>query len=274
MPRNKPFLLEQVARARRFAQAMNTDADRERFEKLAADYERELDAPERLTAKRPAYRPRRGEGPRQPLTMPLRPRRGPAVPIRLRRHPVRQTSRNRRRISPTRGSRDRNSHRVRTVAGIYGPLTGSMTRSRQSEIWNVAVLKDGSYSAWFKTPRGEGTGIVHFENGKISGGDSIMTYGGFYEVSGDRFTATVTITRHTAGHATVFGIDDLVLKLGGVSKGAIATCTGTADVEPGLTFEATLIRCRSDPSNARTDLPPPKFDPARLPKLTERSRVR
>ncbi|KAH2814133.1 hypothetical protein KXV85_004882, partial [Aspergillus fumigatus] len=112
------------------------------------------------------------------------------------------------------------------------------------------------------TPRGEGTGIVHFENGKISGGDSIMTYGGFYEVSGDRFTATVTITRHTAGHATVFGIDDLVLKLGGVSKGAIATCTGTADVEPGLTFEATLIRCRSDPSNARTDLPPPKFDPA------------
>lgn len=75
MPRNEPFLLEQVARARRFAQAMNTDADRERFEKLAADYERELDAPERLTAKRPAYRPRRGEGPRQPLTMPLRPRR-------------------------------------------------------------------------------------------------------------------------------------------------------------------------------------------------------
>lgn len=46
MPRSKQFLLEQIARARRFAQAMNTDADRERFEKLAADYQLELDAAE------------------------------------------------------------------------------------------------------------------------------------------------------------------------------------------------------------------------------------
>ena len=46
MPRSKQFLLEQIARAQRFAQAMNTDADRERFEKLAADYQRELDAAE------------------------------------------------------------------------------------------------------------------------------------------------------------------------------------------------------------------------------------
>jgi hypothetical protein len=81
------------------------------------------------------------------------------------------------------------------------------------------MFKDGTYSAWFKTPRAQGTGIVRFENGKISGGDSIMTYDGSYEVSGDRFTATVTTRRHTAGHATVFGIDDLVLKLDGVSKG-------------------------------------------------------
>jgi hypothetical protein len=51
------------------------------------------------------------------------------------------------------------------------------------------VLKNGSYSAWFKTPQGQGTGIVHFENGKISGGDSIMTYDGSYQVAGDRFTA-------------------------------------------------------------------------------------
>jgi hypothetical protein len=46
MPRSKQFLLEQIARAQRFARAMNTDADRERFEKTAADLRRELDAVE------------------------------------------------------------------------------------------------------------------------------------------------------------------------------------------------------------------------------------
>jgi hypothetical protein len=35
MPRNKEYLLEQIARAKRFAAALNTAADRERFEKMA-----------------------------------------------------------------------------------------------------------------------------------------------------------------------------------------------------------------------------------------------
>jgi hypothetical protein len=46
MPRSKQFLLEQIARAKRFAAAMNTVADQERFEKMAADYRSELDAAE------------------------------------------------------------------------------------------------------------------------------------------------------------------------------------------------------------------------------------
>ncbi|MGY3413480.1 putative membrane protein [Bradyrhizobium sp. GM5.1] len=46
MARSKQFLLEQIVRAQRFARAMNTDADRERFEKTAADLRRELDAVE------------------------------------------------------------------------------------------------------------------------------------------------------------------------------------------------------------------------------------
>jgi hypothetical protein len=33
MPRSKEFLLEQIARARRFAADMNSEADRERFER-------------------------------------------------------------------------------------------------------------------------------------------------------------------------------------------------------------------------------------------------
>jgi hypothetical protein len=47
MPRSKEFLLEQIARAERFAAAMNTAEDRERFEKMAADYQHELEAAER-----------------------------------------------------------------------------------------------------------------------------------------------------------------------------------------------------------------------------------
>jgi hypothetical protein len=44
MSRTAKYLLEQIERAKRFAAAMNNPADRERFEKVAADYQSELDA--------------------------------------------------------------------------------------------------------------------------------------------------------------------------------------------------------------------------------------
>jgi hypothetical protein len=59
------------------------------------------------------------------------------------------------------------------------------------------MLKDGTYAAWFKTPLGQGTGIAHVADGKIWGRDSIMTYSGSCEVDGDRFTASLSIKRHT-----------------------------------------------------------------------------
>jgi hypothetical protein len=133
------------------------------------------------------------------------------------------------------------------------------------------MLKDGTYSAWFRTPLGEGTGIVHFADGKLSGRDSIMLYSGTYEVTGDRFTAMVTTKRHTEGHATVFGTDDLVLRLEGLSAGAIATCTGTADQVPGVIFEATLIPSQRTLTEPKTCAPAPKFDASKLPKLPSRN---
>jgi hypothetical protein len=51
MARNKQFLQEQIIRAQRAAAAMNTDADRERFEKMAADLRSELDAVEAMEGK-------------------------------------------------------------------------------------------------------------------------------------------------------------------------------------------------------------------------------
>jgi hypothetical protein len=56
----------------------------------------------------------------------------------------------------------------------------------------MSMLKDGHYMAWFKTERGQGTGRVLLRDGKISGGDTVITYGGSYQVDGSRFTATLT----------------------------------------------------------------------------------
>src|SRR5437879_10465244 len=104
-----------------------------------------------------------------------------------------------------------------------------------------SMLKDGQYAAWFRTSRGEGTGIVHLANGKISGGDSIFTYGGSYEIDEDRFTARLTTRRHAAGPHTVFGVDEVEVKLTGTFNGMMASCSGTAKQAAGVVFEATLF---------------------------------
>jgi hypothetical protein len=136
------------------------------------------------------------------------------------------------------------------------------------------MLKDGTYAAWFKTPHGQGTGIVHVAHGRIWGRDGVMTYDGTCEVNGDRFTATVATKRHTEGLPTVFGDDlELELKLEGTSAGKVATYVGRAEQFPGVILEGTLIF--SEPHQARaaeTKVPTPRFDPAKLPRLPKRSR--
>jgi len=65
------------------------------------------------------------------------------------------------------------------------------------------MLRDGRYAAWFRTSRGEGTGIVHLADGKISGGDCFFSYGGSYQTDDDSFTAVLTTKRCAAGPPTV-----------------------------------------------------------------------
>ena len=80
--------------------------------------------------------------------------------------------------------------------------------------------KDGEYSVWFRTSRGEGTEIVCLANGMISGGDWIFRYGGFYEFDQHEFTATLTTTRYAEGPTTVFGVDEVEAKItGDVQRG-------------------------------------------------------
>jgi len=132
-------------------------------------------------------------------------------------------------------------------------------------------FNNGTYAAWFRTSLADGTGIVHVADGKLWGSDSIMSYDGTVEVDGDRFSAVLTVRRHTEGHATVFGTDDLVVRLEGAWNGAIATCTGRADAVPDLAFEVTLIPSQEVPLVPEADLPVPKFDVSKLPKLPKRS---
>jgi hypothetical protein len=79
------------------------------------------------------------------------------------------------------------------------------------------------------------------KDGKLTGGDTVLAYTGTYLQDGDRFTASLTTQRHTAGQPSVFGIDNVNLTLTGKSTSTTASCTGTAEQAPGLIFEATLI---------------------------------
>ena len=66
------------------------------------------------------------------------------------------------------------------------------------------MLRDGKYAAWFRTPRGQGTGLVDLTEGRISGRDGFFTYGGSYQVEQQRFTAVLTVKRHAEGNPSVF----------------------------------------------------------------------
>lgn len=136
-------------------------------------------------------------------------------------------------------------------------------------------MRDGKYAAWFRTPRAQGTGIVHLAEGRISGGDSFFIYGGSYQFDDDRrFTAVLTTRRHAEGPPTVFGLDEVEVCLSGVCNGATASCSGTAREAPDVTFEVTLIYSQEDAPAAEARGAVVKLND-KLPKgLDSRSRPR
>jgi hypothetical protein len=133
------------------------------------------------------------------------------------------------------------------------------------------MLANGKYSAWFRTPNGDGTGIVTLSDGTITGGDSFFEYSGSYEQNGDRLTGTVRTRRLRDGPPGVFGVDEVVLMLEGRCRGEMAVCAGTAEQAPGVGVEVTLIPCREDPSpKAELVHRPTPFDARKLPKAPSR----
>jgi hypothetical protein len=104
------------------------------------------------------------------------------------------------------------------------------------------MLQNAKYSVWFKAPQGEGYGIVSLMDGDVSGGDRISEYTGTYVQDGDKFSAIIEVRRHSQGQPSVFGIDNVDITLSGKSTPTTASCFGTANHAPAMTFQATLIR--------------------------------
>jgi len=121
------------------------------------------------------------------------------------------------------------------------------------------MMKEGTYSAWFRTPKGQGTGIVELAGGKVWGGDTVLSYAGSYEAHGDRFTAIIKTKRHAPGQPSLFGPDELTLSLEGCCRGTPVTCSGYAAEAPGVPFEALLLFSASDDAG-----PPPAPRPKQI----------
>jgi hypothetical protein len=110
------------------------------------------------------------------------------------------------------------------------------------------VITEGRYSVWFRTPIGEGAGVVEFgPDGKLSGGDTTFSYIGDWEQDGKRFKAALTARRTSPGPPGVFGMDEIdVIVSGYTDGGASLSCAGLAKQAPGLKLEVTLVRLRSN----------------------------
>jgi hypothetical protein len=107
------------------------------------------------------------------------------------------------------------------------------------------VVKEGRYSVWFKTPVGEGAGVIEFgPNGALNGGDTSFAYVGNWEQDGERFKATLSAKRVVPGPPGVFGMDEIDITVTGYSDdgGVSTSCTGFAKQSPGLKLEVILIR--------------------------------
>jgi hypothetical protein len=110
------------------------------------------------------------------------------------------------------------------------------------------MITEGKYSVWFRTPVGEGAGVVVFgPDGKLIGGDTTFSYAGDWEQDRKRFKATLSAKRTSPGPPGVFGMDEIDIVIAGYPDGGVSvSCTGFAKQSPGLKLDVTLVRIRDD----------------------------
>lgn len=110
------------------------------------------------------------------------------------------------------------------------------------------MIAPGKYSAWFKTPIGEGAGVVKLgADGTLRGGDTTFSYEGDWSQEDGRLKASYSARRVEPGPPGVFGMDEIDIVVTGYSRGdGSVSCTGFAKQSPGLTLEVVLIPVRDD----------------------------
>ncbi len=106
------------------------------------------------------------------------------------------------------------------------------------------MISEGKYTSWFKTPVGEGAGVIELApDGTLAGSDATFAYTGSWHVEGELVRASVSAKRFAAGPPGVFGLDEIDIVVTGHSRdGKTASCTGFAKQSPGIKLEVTLVR--------------------------------
>lgn len=104
------------------------------------------------------------------------------------------------------------------------------------------MLPDGRYSAYFQANDQDGMGVIELNAGRLTGGDTIISYFGTYSQDGDRFTASIRTERHSSGHAALFGHDNVDISVTGTSKDSTGAGTGHVKQLPGAIFQVVLVR--------------------------------
>src|SRR5690349_9219870 len=101
-------------------------------------------------------------------------------------------------------------------------------------------MRDGLYRVQFRTQRGEGSGVIYAQGGRMWGGDAGLFYVGSYVDNAGNLTAEVKTDRHTKSPfiQSVFGVDRVTITLRGKVSGDAAACKGTAKEAPGIEFDA------------------------------------
>lgn len=110
------------------------------------------------------------------------------------------------------------------------------------------MITPGKYAVWFKTPVGEGSGVVEFgHDGGLSGGDDTFAYAGTWGQVNGQFKASLSARRVTPGPPGVFGLDAVdIIVSGRSSDGSSTFCSGFAKQAPGMKLDVELIRLLDD----------------------------
>ena len=103
-------------------------------------------------------------------------------------------------------------------------------------------MQNGLYAAEFRTPLGQGNGVVLLLNGTLQGGDSMMYYRGSYTTEGNNFKADVKTGAHAhpPGMQSVFGREHVTIGLSGTFDNDSLTANGKAAEAPNVNFAVKL----------------------------------